>query len=80
MSDLADAVLNSKSRLTYQVSQLAKAGLVYRQACTFDERGVLAALTDDGKEALQRAARAMWRRDAPLDSGRFVQQSAGNST
>ena len=52
MSDLADAVLNSKSGLTYQVGQLEKAGLVYRQACRFDERGVFAALTDPGWDAL----------------------------
>jgi DNA-binding MarR family transcriptional regulator len=56
MTDLADAVLNSKSGLTYQVSQLERAGLVDRQACKFDERGVFAALTDQGMETLRRAA------------------------
>jgi len=56
MSDLADQLLNSKSGLTYQVSQLEKAGLVHRAPCTFDVRGVYAALTEKGLELLERAA------------------------
>jgi DNA-binding MarR family transcriptional regulator len=56
MTELADAVLNSKSGLTYQVSQLEKAGLVRRRSCTSDVRAVYAVLTDAGKDLLERAA------------------------
>jgi DNA-binding MarR family transcriptional regulator len=56
MTELADSLLNSKSGLTYQISQLEKAGLVHRAPCTIDVRGVYAALTDQGKELLERAA------------------------
>ena len=56
MTELADAVLNSKSGLTYQVSQLEKAGLVRRRACTSDDRAVFAVLTPKGKRLLERAA------------------------
>jgi DNA-binding MarR family transcriptional regulator len=56
MRELADALLNSKSGLTYQVTQLEKAGLVRRRACPEDVRGVFAVLTDDGRRMLERAA------------------------
>lgn len=56
MTELADAVLNSKSRLTYQITQLEQAGLVCRGSCAGDERGVIASLTDAGRELLERAA------------------------
>jgi len=56
MTELADALLNSKSGLTYQISQLEKAGLVRRRSCVTDERAVYAVLTPAGKELLARAA------------------------
>src|SRR3954454_14208175 len=56
MSELADAVLGSKSGLTYQISQLEKAGLVRRRSCTSDDRAVFAVLTPAGKRVLERAA------------------------
>jgi DNA-binding MarR family transcriptional regulator len=56
MTELADSMLNSKSGLTYQISQLEKAGLVQRAPCTIDVRGVYAALTDKGRELMERAA------------------------
>ncbi|HEX2895264.1 MAG TPA: MarR family transcriptional regulator [Marmoricola sp.] len=56
MTELADAVLNSKSGLTYQISQLEKAGLVRRRSCTSDVRAVYAVLTDAGEDLLRRAA------------------------
>jgi DNA-binding MarR family transcriptional regulator len=56
MTELADSVLNSKSGLTYQISQLEKLGLVHRAPCTIDVRGVYAALSDKGREVLERAA------------------------
>jgi DNA-binding MarR family transcriptional regulator len=56
MSELADVVIVSRSGLTYQVSQLERAGLVRRARCATDERGVLAVLTGAGRAALHRAA------------------------
>jgi DNA-binding MarR family transcriptional regulator len=58
MTELADAVLGSKSGLTYQISQLEKAGLVRRRSCTSDDRAVFAVLTPEGKQLLRRAAPA----------------------
>jgi DNA-binding MarR family transcriptional regulator len=56
MTELADTVLTSKSGLTYQVTQLEKAGLVERRSCPSDVRGVLAALTEAGRRRLEQAA------------------------
>ena len=56
MTELAGSVLNSKSGLTYQISQLEKAGLVRRRPCTSDERAVYAVLTPAGRAALRKAA------------------------
>ncbi|MGH3197919.1 MAG: MarR family winged helix-turn-helix transcriptional regulator [Streptosporangiaceae bacterium] len=56
MTELADALLNSKSGLTYQVTQLEKAGLVARRSCRSDVRGVFAVLTDAGQRRLEQAA------------------------
>ncbi|MEU0569991.1 MarR family transcriptional regulator [Nonomuraea sp. NPDC005983] len=56
MTELAKGVVVSKSALTYQITQLEKAGLVERATCPSDERGVLAVLTDDGMRCLERVA------------------------
>jgi DNA-binding MarR family transcriptional regulator len=56
MSELADVIIVSRSGLTYQVTQLERAGLVRREKDADDERGVLAVLTADGRTALLRAA------------------------
>ena len=56
MTELADALLNSKSGLTYQVSQLEKAGFVRRRSCTSDDRAVYAVLTPAGEQLLEKAA------------------------
>lgn len=56
MTELADAVLTSKSGLTYQITQLEKAGLVLRRTCPTDVRGMFAVLTEEGRRALGRAA------------------------
>jgi DNA-binding MarR family transcriptional regulator len=56
MSELADVIIVSRSGLTYQVTQLERAGLVRREKDADDERGVLAVLTADGRAALLRAA------------------------
>lgn len=49
MSDLADWLVVSRSGLTYQVTQLERAGLVARAASPGDDRGVVAVLTDAGR-------------------------------
>ncbi|MEV0086826.1 MarR family transcriptional regulator [Saccharopolyspora sp. NPDC050642] len=56
MTELAQLVVTSKSGLTYQVTQLEKAGLVRRRTCDTDDRGVIAGLTDAGREKLREAA------------------------
>ncbi|KUF16911.1 MarR family winged helix-turn-helix transcriptional regulator [Streptomyces silvensis] len=56
MSELAGSVVTTKSGLTYQITQLEKAGLVRRRSCAADVRGVYAVLTDAGRDRLRRAA------------------------
>ena len=56
MSELADVIVVSRSGLTYQITQLEKAGLVRREKSPSDERGILALLTAAGRAALARAA------------------------
>lgn len=56
MSDLADRLIASRSGLTYQVTQLERAGLVRRDADPDDDRAVLATVTDAGRDLLRSAA------------------------
>lgn len=56
MSDLADGVLSSRSRLTHQIRRMEEQGLVRRSSCLEDGRGVLAHLTDAGWDKLRAAA------------------------
>ena len=56
MTELAGALLTTKSGLTYQISRLVKAGLVRRGTCPGDERGVVAAITRAGRRRLVEAA------------------------
>ncbi|MFB9209771.1 MarR family winged helix-turn-helix transcriptional regulator [Nonomuraea spiralis] len=56
MTELARGVVVSKSALTYQITQLEKAGLVERATCPSDDRGVLAVLTEAGTRCLERIA------------------------
>jgi DNA-binding MarR family transcriptional regulator len=56
MSDLADRVISSRSRITHTVGRMEERGLVHRVACLDDGRGVLCALTDAGFAALEAAA------------------------
>ncbi|GGV36766.1 MarR family transcriptional regulator [Kitasatospora herbaricolor] len=56
MTELADRLITSKSGLTYQVTQLEKAGLVSRRSCPSDVRGIFADLTEQGREAVRNAA------------------------
>jgi DNA-binding MarR family transcriptional regulator len=56
MAELADAVHQSRSRLTHTVTRMEKRGLIERTTCPVDRRGVWANLTDAGQELLTEAA------------------------
>jgi DNA-binding MarR family transcriptional regulator len=56
MAQLADSVSHSRSRVTHTVSRMETAGLVARDACVSDGRGVEAVLTEQGRAALENAA------------------------
>lgn len=56
MAMLADSVSHSRSRVTHTVSRMERAGLVVRDSCISDGRGVEAVLTDQGRAALESAA------------------------
>lgn len=57
MSELADLVVQSRSRLTHTAARLEKSGWVERQSCLSDRRGVELVLTDDGWDRLNTMAR-----------------------
>ena len=56
MSELADAVHQSRSRLTHTITRMEHASLVERWNCPTDRRGVWAHLTDGGVALLEQAA------------------------
>ena len=56
MSILAEQVASSKSRISHQIARMEKAGLVRRQECPSDGRGVIAELTSHGRQVLRSAA------------------------
>lgn len=56
MSELADSVVHSRSRLTHTVARLERRGLVERVRCLADGRGRECVLTEDGMALLRRAA------------------------
>ncbi|MEV7614891.1 MarR family transcriptional regulator [Streptomyces sp. NPDC089799] len=56
MSDLATATLQSKSRLSHQITRMETAGLVRRVNCESDRRGLYAVLTDEGMETMRKVA------------------------
>jgi DNA-binding MarR family transcriptional regulator len=56
MTELADAVLLSRSGVTRLVDRLEKAGLVIRERANGDGRGVVAVLTGQGVERLREAS------------------------
>ncbi|MFD0683154.1 MarR family winged helix-turn-helix transcriptional regulator [Actinomadura fibrosa] len=58
MNDLADRVLLSRSGLTRLVDRLQREGLVVRESCTSDARGLYAVLTPAGRDRLDEAAPA----------------------
>ncbi|MGZ8750081.1 MAG: MarR family winged helix-turn-helix transcriptional regulator [Pseudonocardia sp.] len=56
MSELADAVLFSRSRLSHAAGRLERVGLLRRVPCPSDRRGLLAELTEEGFAELEAAA------------------------
>ncbi len=56
MSELADAMLASRSRLSHAAARLEEAGWVQREDCETDKRGQFAVLTDEGFRVLAAAA------------------------
>lgn len=58
MSELADALVLSRSWLTRRVEQMEAAGLVHRCPASTDGRGVCATLTPQGKRMFRKAARS----------------------
>ena len=56
MSELAQKTLVSRSRLTHQVDRLERAGWVTRRVCEADGRGLIAQMTEEGWQLLQKAA------------------------
>jgi DNA-binding MarR family transcriptional regulator len=53
MGDLADSLMSLPSRVTRQIHRLERQGLVQRGASPDDGRGVLAILTDQGRDVVQ---------------------------
>jgi DNA-binding MarR family transcriptional regulator len=55
MGDLAEVLLSLPSRVTRQIRRLEASGLVQRTTSPDDGRGVLASITDSGREAVRQA-------------------------
>ncbi|MEU8591334.1 MarR family transcriptional regulator [Streptomyces sp. NPDC048664] len=56
MTDLAETLKITRSRLTYAVTRLERDGAVRREGCASDGRGSEAVLTDEGMALLERTA------------------------
>ncbi|BBB00249.1 putative MarR family transcriptional regulator [Actinacidiphila reveromycinica] len=56
MSDLAKSTLQSKSRLSHQITRMESSGLVRREDCESDRRGLYAVLTDQGWATMSEVA------------------------
>ena len=54
MAQLADALIVSRSGLSYQVAQLESRGWITRQRSADDERGVVARITPEGERIRRR--------------------------
>ncbi|MGV0781323.1 MarR family winged helix-turn-helix transcriptional regulator [Mycolicibacterium sp. XJ775] len=55
MSELAEKMVFSRSRITYQINSMTKRGLVLREPVPEDRRGYRAVLTASGAEVLRDA-------------------------
>lgn len=56
MSTLADHTQLSRSRLSHQIDRMTKAGMVAREVCGDDGRGMFAVLTEQGWQTIVAAA------------------------
>lgn len=56
MSQLSSSALIPKPQVTYRIGRLEQRGIVTREPCSDDARGMWAVLTDDGYALLERAA------------------------
>jgi DNA-binding MarR family transcriptional regulator len=56
MTELSEATLLSKSRLSHQITRMERAKLVERVDCPTDRRGAYAVLTPTGWERIKQAA------------------------
>ena len=57
MGELAEEMVFSPSRLSYQVKTLASQGLIERCTDENDKRGMMAQLTDEGRKVFTAASR-----------------------
>ena len=71
MTDLAQRVLLSRSGLTRLVDRLETDGLVRREACASDARGLFAVLTTAGRDRLRAATQTHLRGVAQYAVGRI---------
>jgi DNA-binding MarR family transcriptional regulator len=58
LSELADRMLWSRSRLSHHITRMQQRGLVVREGCPADGRGSIVALTPAGRRAVEAAAPA----------------------
>lgn len=56
MADLADRLVESRSRLSHHIGRLEARGLVKREACPSDRRGLFAVLTPEGRTLIEDTA------------------------
>lgn len=56
LTELADRMLWSKSRLSHHTTRMEQRGLVRREECPGDARGSVVALTAQGRRAIEEAA------------------------
>lgn len=56
MSELADSLNHSRSRLTHTIARMERDGMVVRTSCPSDRRGIFAELTEAGMTRLVEAA------------------------
>jgi DNA-binding MarR family transcriptional regulator len=76
MSELAERVLLSRSGLTRLVDRLEREGLVRREACDSDARGLFTVLTDDGLRRLRGATPVHLRGISDYAVGRLDEDEA----
>ncbi|MFF5086717.1 MarR family winged helix-turn-helix transcriptional regulator [Streptomyces niveus] len=55
VSELADRMLWSRSRLSHHLARMQQRGLVVREECATDGRGAVVVLTDEGTRTIEHA-------------------------